>query len=117
MPDQVPFIVKSTATVALQLLKRFRNIVYQGYRGRVPPSVVLSYFTAQVSRPTVTLSDTLVLLCRAVAMAIRHASARRERLYVLNPECDRDCFTDSWPESAPALPRGRSRGPCGPRSH
>ncbi len=33
----MPLIVKSVTTVALQLLKRHRNVVYAGYTGRTPP--------------------------------------------------------------------------------
>ena len=44
VPDQCAFMVKNTATLALQLLKRFRNIRYADYDGRIPPSVMLSYY-------------------------------------------------------------------------
>lgn len=50
VPDQTEFLVKSTATLALQLLKRYRNICYATYAGRMPPSVMLSYFAGSVSR-------------------------------------------------------------------
>ena len=46
IPDPERFTVKNTATLALQLLKRFRNIRYADYTGRIPPSVVLSYYAA-----------------------------------------------------------------------
>jgi hypothetical protein len=36
VPDQCDFIVKNTATLALQLQKRFRNIRYASYSGRIP---------------------------------------------------------------------------------
>ena len=37
IPDPERFTVKNTATLALQLLKRFRNIRYADYAGRIPP--------------------------------------------------------------------------------
>jgi hypothetical protein len=37
VPDQTDFVVKNTATLSLQLIKRFRNIRYAGYPGRIPP--------------------------------------------------------------------------------
>ena len=37
VPEQTPLIIKNTATVALQLLKRIRNILYANATGRIPP--------------------------------------------------------------------------------
>ncbi len=99
VPDQVPLIVKSVTTVALQLLKRHRNVIYAGYDGRIPPSVMLSCIAGHVASPGSTLSDMLIRLARAVARMIQAASARREKLSVVNPVYGRDCFTDRWPES------------------
>jgi hypothetical protein len=99
VPDQIPLIVKNTATVALQLLKRFRNIAYNGYAGRIPPSVMMSAFAAQVAQPNMGLSEMVIRLARAIALVIRQASARREKLLVQNPVFERDVFTDRWPES------------------
>ena len=39
---------KSTAVVALQLLKRNRNIRYMTRKGRMPPSVMMAKFTANI---------------------------------------------------------------------
>lgn len=99
VPDQVPLVVKSVTTVALQLLKRHRNVTYAGYDGRIPPSVMLSCIAGQVASPGSTLSDMLIRLARAVARMIQAASARRERIAVVNPVYPRDCFTDRWPEN------------------
>ena len=51
VPDQCQFTVKNTATLALQLIKRFRNICYADYKGRIPPSVMLSYFSGLAAKP------------------------------------------------------------------
>ncbi len=99
VPDQVPLIVKSVTTVALQLLKRHRNVVYAGYDGRIPPSVMLSCIAGHAASPGSTLSDMLIRLARAVARMIHVASARREKVCVVNPVDPRDCFTDRWPET------------------
>lgn len=99
VPDQVPLVVKSVTTVALQLLKRHRNVVYASYDGRIPPSVMLSCIAGHVATPGSTLSDMLIRLARAVARMIQAASARREKVSVVNPVYDRDCFTDRWPEN------------------
>jgi Cyclic GMP-AMP synthase DncV-like, nucleotidyltransferase domain len=99
VPDQVPLIVKNTATVALQLLKRFRNVAYDGCAGRIPPSVLMSAYAAQSAQPNIGLSEMVIRQAQAMASAIRQASARREKLLVQNPVFKRDVFTDRWPES------------------
>lgn len=99
VPDQVPLIVKNTATVALQLLKRFRNVAYANATGRVPPSVMLSCFAGHAASPNTPLSAMLIRLARHIARAIRAASARREKIRVINPVFDHDVFTDRWPEN------------------
>jgi len=99
VPDQIPLPVKNTATVALQLLKRFRNIVYAGSTSRIPPSVLMSCFAGYTARPGVSLSEMVIAQARFVAQAIDAASARGERVSVRNPMYPEDCFTDRWPET------------------
>jgi hypothetical protein len=99
VPDQVSLIVKNTATAALQLLKRFRNVAYANAMGRIPPSVMLSCFAGHVASPNTTLSEMLIRLARHIARAIWAASARRERIRVVNPVFEHDEFTDRWPEN------------------
>ena len=50
VPDQTPLIIKSVTTVALQLLKRHRNIAYADETGRVPPSIGASSIVTRDSR-------------------------------------------------------------------
>lgn len=99
VPDQVPLIVKNTATVALQLLKRFRNVAYADATGRIPPSVMLSCFAGHAAAPNTALSDMVIRQARMIARAIQHASARREKIQVVNPVYEHDEFTDRWPEN------------------
>jgi hypothetical protein len=99
VPDQTEFLVKNTATLALQLLKRYRNIRYATYDGRIPPSVMLSYYAAAAARPDMTLSQMLMQLCRRIARQIRTASERLLLLHVANPTYADDVFTDRWPEN------------------
>lgn len=97
VPDQTEFVVKNTATLALQLLKRYRNIRYLSYDGRIPPSIMLSYFAGCAARPNMTLADMMMRLCRLISSAIRQASGQRQPLVVTNPRYDKDVFTDRWP--------------------
>ncbi|WP_060849462.1 nucleotidyltransferase domain-containing protein [Methylobacterium aquaticum] len=99
VPDQVPLIVKSVTTVALQLIKRHRNVVYAGETGRIPPSVMLSCIAGEVSSPGLPLSDMVIRLARAIARKLMAASARREKVSVVNPIFPNDQFTDRWPEN------------------
>ena len=99
VPGQVPLIVKSVTTVALQLLKRHRNVTYAGYDGRIPPSVMMSCIAGHVASPGTTLSDMVIRLARAIVRTIQAASAQRMKVSVVNPVYTADCFTDRWPES------------------
>ncbi|NKL18481.1 nucleotidyltransferase domain-containing protein [Rhizobium leguminosarum] len=101
VPDQTHFGVKGMATLALQLLKRYRNIRYDDPRrtGRMPPSVMLAYYAAKTSRPGQKLTEALIGVCNAIITDITYASARGLKLHVTNPEYSDDVFTDRWPES------------------
>lgn len=99
VPDQTEFVVKNTATLALQLIKRYRNIRYAKYDGRIPPSVMLSYFAGCAAKPNTSLADLLTRLCRLIIAAIREASGNQRMLLVANPSYNKDVFTDRWPES------------------
>lgn len=99
VPDQCEFIVKNTATLALQLLKRFRNICYANYTGRIPPSVMLSYYAGLAAQPDTSLSAMLVRLASWIIRDIEQASLYGRLLHVANPVCETDVFTDRWPES------------------
>jgi Second Messenger Oligonucleotide or Dinucleotide Synthetase domain len=99
VPHQCDFVVKNTATLALQLLKRFRNIRYAAYTGRFPPSVMLSYYAGLSAQPNMSLSAMLVRLANWIIHDIEQASLYGRRLHVANPVCTDDVFTDRWPES------------------
>ncbi len=99
VPDQCHFVVKNTATLALQLLKRFRNIRYLSYSGRIPPSIMLSYYAGLAAQPNMSLSAMLVRLASWIICDIEQASLYGRHLHVANPVCAADVFTDRWPES------------------
>ncbi|MCW2282573.1 hypothetical protein M2323_000334 [Rhodoblastus acidophilus] len=99
VPDQTPLYVKNTATVALQLLKRFRNVVYASADCRIPPSVMMSCIAGHAAAPNTSLTDMVIKQARMLAKEIWAASAKREKLSIVNPVFPRDCFTDRWPEN------------------
>lgn len=99
VPEQCDFVVKNTATLALQLVKRFRNIRYANYDGRIPPSVMLAYYAGVAAKPDSTLSEMVVRIANWIIRDIEQASSRGQKLHVANPVCADDVFTDRWPES------------------
>ncbi|MDP9762083.1 MULTISPECIES: nucleotidyltransferase domain-containing protein [Agrobacterium] len=101
VPNQTPFVVKNMTTLALQLVKRYRNITHdrKGRSGRMAPSILLAHYAARSSQPGRTLSDALISLCSLLIADIRRASSLGHTLNVFNPTWDQDEFTDRWPES------------------
>lgn len=99
VPAQTPLIIKSVTTVALQLIKRHRNIVYAKETGRIPPSVVLSCHAGHAARPGLGLAEMVIRQARWTARAIDEAAKYGRLLSVPNPEFKEEHFTDRWPES------------------
>ncbi|MBY0334166.1 MAG: nucleotidyltransferase [Acetobacteraceae bacterium] len=99
VPAQTPMPLKSVTTVALQLIKRFRNIWSADRPGRCPPSVMLSCHAGYAAVPGMNLAEMVIRQARWTAKAIDAASSRKERLDVRNPKMRDDRFTDRWPEN------------------
>jgi hypothetical protein len=99
VPVQTQFVVKNTATLALQLLKRYRNIRYANRKGRMPPSVMLSYYCAMAASSGVSLTEMLLRVSKGIIAEIENASLYRRLLHVANPVYTNDVFTDRWPEN------------------
>jgi hypothetical protein len=91
---------KSSAVVALQLLKRNRNIRYSKREGlRLPPSVMLAKFASECQLPTGSIAGALDVISSAILAALEGAEAKGQLIDVRNPKCQSDCFTDRWPEN------------------
>lgn len=99
VPEQTPMIVKSVTTVALQLIKRHRNICYTDNAGRLPPSVMLSCHAGHAAMPGMGLTDMVIRQARWTARAIVDAARQGKLLEVPNPEFPAERFTDRWPEN------------------
>ncbi|KQV39328.1 MULTISPECIES: nucleotidyltransferase [unclassified Rhizobium] len=99
VPVQTEFIVKSNTTLALQLLKRYRNVRYANRPGRMPPSVMLSYFAGLAAKPGSSLTDALLRIANWIIGEIDQATIRNKTLHVENPVYADDVFTDRWPEN------------------
>lgn len=91
---------KSAKVVALQLMKRNRNICYQSRRKlRMPPSVMLSALASELDLAGYSLCDALDTLSTHVLDRIQYAHNRGKLVKVRNPKCPEDDYTDRWPEN------------------
>lgn len=99
-PDPVPgqehVYEKDQNVVALQLIKRHRNIKYDKRKVKRPPSVLYSLYAGNLI-PTESLAGTLLQLARNMIADVEHAEARGQLLNKENPRCPSDRFTDRWP--------------------
>lgn len=93
---------KSAVTVALQLLKRNRNIRYRSRQGRIPPSVMLACLALDVAESGRTIGENLRIIASHILGEMEQAKVRGKLIRVVNPRCTPDCFTDRWPENSEA---------------
>jgi hypothetical protein len=101
MPDHEPIEEKSPRTVALQLIKRNRDIVWrQGRVGKMrkPPSVVLAAIALYAGPVEARLIDEVISVATAIRTKLLDKSSTRGTAVVVNPAYPRDVFTDRWPE-------------------
>lgn len=99
VPEPTAFVVKNTATLALQIHKRFRNIQYADYKGRIAPSILLSHFAALAARADTSLTDMVIRQASFMISEVENASLYRRLIDVSNPCHELDVFTDRWPEN------------------
>lgn len=99
VPSQKPPFQKSKAVIALQLLKRWRNVQYDDRRGRRPPSIMLSKLVAHHANTTPDLSAELLHQARSILAEFERWHDGGRRIRVTNPVCPADVLTDRWPES------------------
>ena len=90
---------KSAVTVALQLLKRNRNIRWLPRKRRMPASVMFSCLSLEAAEPGQTIGQNLRIIATHILERLTTAKRRGELIHVENPRCRGDCFTDRWPKS------------------
>ncbi len=88
---------KSSDVVALQLIKRFRNIRYGNRDERLPPSILLSKFVNDAANPMDSLVDALIYHTTFIRQQLIGADRNFKLVHEVNPTCKEDCFTDRWP--------------------
>lgn len=89
---------KSAKIVALQLLKRNRNLRYEKRSGRLPPSVMLAKFTAETTAPGMSIAWSLDAISAKILDTLETAERSGVLVDVRNPRCEDERFTDRWPE-------------------
>lgn len=100
LPDVVPLEQKSPLVVAIQLIKRYRDIRFRHRPGqRKPPSVVINAIALELSIPVGAFVDVLIALASHLRQRIVEADRVSMKLEVVNPAWQPDVFTDRWPES------------------
>ncbi len=99
IPDQEPINSKSKAVVALQLIKRWRNVLFDKRSTRRPPSVMMSKQVADAANNTSTLSEELLYQAQCMRDELFRYHQARRKIRVFNPRCGKDEFTDRWPGS------------------
>ena len=102
LPEQIPGYLKPPSVVALQLLKRYRNVRYERRAGRRPPGVLLACLVASTHSGTGRLFDELLHQARTLLGSFTQCQQRGELIHVVNPRCSVDVFSDRWPGNLPA---------------
>lgn len=97
LPEHVPLTEKAARVVALQLIKRHRDLRHRSRRGRKPPSVVLAALALEVSPTHSGLADEVISIASHISERLREAGRQHEVICVRNPAFHPDIFTDRWP--------------------
>jgi hypothetical protein len=98
LPEHVPLTEKAARVVALQLIKRNRDVRYRLRPGRKPPSVVLAALALEVPPTGSGLADEVISIASHIADRLERSVALGKVLTVTNPAYDPDVFTDRWPK-------------------
>ena len=99
VPQQMPAYRKSRAVIALQLIKRWRNLAYDRRHTnlRRPPSVLLAYYVAEQCQSDAHASRRADPSGRAHDRDAGRRRAASGTVRAFNPTCDEDELTDRWP--------------------
>ena len=93
---------KSAKIVALQLLKRNRNLRYEKRSGRFPPSVMLAKMAAETVTSGASIAWALDAISAKVLSVLEDAERTGVLIDVRNPRCEDERLTDRWPEDRQA---------------
>src|SRR5690606_6873181 len=99
VPAQLPAYQKSRQTICLQLIKRWRNVLYdRSYKNlRLPPSVLMTYYVGSHTGLTRSLTDELIHHVESIHAKLKVAHDIARCVHEVNPTCEEDILTDRWP--------------------
>jgi len=101
MPDHARLEEKSPRVVAIQLIKRARDVAFRirDRRLRKPPSIVIAAIALDAGPVNPRLIDEVISVAGAVRLKLRERTNQRGTVQVFNPAYSPDEFTDRWPEN------------------
>jgi Second Messenger Oligonucleotide or Dinucleotide Synthetase domain len=102
MPEHVPIEEKSPRVVALQLIKRARDVAFRPKARehlRKPPSVVLAAIALEAGPVHTSLLNEVIAVANTIRARLMQTWGPRGTVQVLNPAYEPDVFTDRWPEN------------------
>jgi hypothetical protein len=104
MPDHVPVEEKSARVVALQLLKRNKDVIWRApsRKSRKPPSVALAAMALDAGPVHSSLLDEVIAIATHIRARLTETNGPRGTVQVFNPAYPIDEFTDRWPENKTA---------------
>ncbi len=100
VPAKEPAYRKSKALIALQLIKRWRNVLFSRKDRatlRRPPSVLLSKFVGDNANRTRTLAEEVEYQAQCILTRLEHETVQCRLICEVNPRCPEDVLTDRWP--------------------
>lgn len=100
VPDRTPAHQKSRALIVLQLMKRWRNVLFcRNDRAnlRRPPSVLLTKLVGDNANRTHTLSEELEHQASCILARFEVERSLGRLICEVNPRCHEDVLTDRWP--------------------
>jgi len=101
LPAHAPIEEKSARVVALQLIKRARDVSYRMLARkelRKPPSVVLAAVALEAGNVKPSLIEEVINIAHTLRGRLGERNSARGTVEVLNPSYLADQFTDRWPE-------------------
>lgn len=100
MPEHQRLEEKSARVVALQLIKRVRDLAYRKRQGwRKPPAVALGAMALDAGPVEPRLIDEVIRVATYMRERLKQRTEPRGLLHITNPAHTPDVFTDRWPEN------------------
>jgi hypothetical protein len=100
VPDLEPAYRKSRALITLQLMKRWRNVLF-ATRARAnlrkPPSILFAKHIADHANQTTTLSAEVEHQAHQLLLRLEAEERAGRLIHEVNPRCAYDVITDRWP--------------------